>query len=78
MALEFEADPTFAPGTQTQLFEWDFVGGGTRRMAVSRDGQRVLLLKRVTEQAGIDGATAREIHVVINWFQHLQSRVPVP
>ncbi len=46
MALAFEADPAFTPGDLTQLFERDIVGGFSRRMAVSSDGQRFLLLKR--------------------------------
>jgi len=43
MAVEFEGDPTFAPGAPTLLIEREIIGGRNRRMAVSPDGQRFLL-----------------------------------
>ncbi len=76
MALAFEAEPTFTPGALTQLFEWNYSGGlGNRRMAVSPDGQRFLLLADATETA--DGeATPPQIVVVQNWFEELRRLVP--
>ena len=44
MALAFETEPTFTRGAVTQLFGRSILGAGNRRMAVSPDGQRFLLL----------------------------------
>ncbi len=57
MALAFETDPTFSPGGLTQLFEWNFPPGNSRRMAVSPDGQRFLLPAIATENADSETAS---------------------
>ncbi len=76
MALAFETEPTFTPGALTQLFERDIVGARNRRMAVSPDGQRFLLLANATEETGSE-ATQPQIIVVQNWFEELRRLVPV-
>ena len=76
IALAFEIEPTFTPGALTQLFEWTFVGGFGRRMAVSPDGQRLLLLANATENADGEAASSQVI-VVQNWFEELRRLVPV-
>ena len=73
MAREFETNPTFTPGALTQLFARD-TEPENRRMAVSPDGQRFLFLASGDSERN----TAREINVVVNWFQELTERVPVP
>lgn len=74
MALRFDTEPTFTPGTLTQLFEWEFsTQGRTRRMAVAPDGQRFLLLA-----GGRDEDRTPQITVVSNWFEELKARVPIP
>ena len=80
MALAFETEPTFTPGTVTALFDLTpyHTVQGNRRIAVDPDGQRFLLLKNLTAQTGTDEATTPEITVVLNWFQELTERVPVP
>ena len=75
MALAFETEPTFAPGALTQLFEWNFVGGGNRRMAVSPDGQRFLLLTNAPDTTG-DEAAPSQLIVVQNWTEELKRLVP--
>ena len=75
MALAFETEPTFTRGALTQLFERSILGGNNRRMAVSPDGQRFLLLANATEN--VDGEAApSQIIVVQNWFEELRRRVP--
>ncbi len=80
MALAFETEPTFTPGTVTALFDMTpyYTLQVNRRIAVDPDGQRFLLLKNVTDQTGTDEATRPEITVVLNWFEELTERVPVP
>ena len=59
----------------TQLFERTIIGGGNRRMAVSPDGQRFLLLALAT--GNTDGAVAQsQLIVVQNWFEELRRLVP--
>ena len=82
MALAFEGEPTFTQGAVTPLFEMrdtGYVGNrlGSRRIAVGPDGQRFLLHKE-TYQTGTDEPTSAEINVVLNWFEELKERVPVP
>ena len=65
MALTFETEPTFTPGALTQLFDRTIFGARNRRMAVSPDRQRFLLLANAPENA--DGeATQPQIVVVQN------------
>ena len=80
MALAFETEPTFTPGTVTGLFDMPpyHTAQVNRRIAVDPTGQRFLLLKNVTDQTGTDEATTPEITVVLNWFEELTERVPVP
>ncbi len=75
MALAFETEPTFTRGALTQLFERSILGGNNRRMDVSPDGQRFLLLANATENT--DGDAARpQIILVQNWFEELRRLVP--
>ncbi len=73
MALAFETEPTFTPGALTQLFVRNIIGGRNRRMAVSPDGQRFLLLANAT--AGGE-AERSQLIVVQNWFEELKRLVP--
>ncbi len=59
MALAFETEPTFTPGTLTQLFDRFIILGRNRRMAVSPDGQRFLLLADATTGNADGEATPR-------------------
>ena len=75
MALAFETEPTFTPGALTELFEWTFIGHIFRRMAVSPDGQRFLLLAEATGNAGGE-AVPSQVIVVENWHEELRQLVP--
>lgn len=44
MALAFDTEPIFTPGALTSLLERSILGDRNRRMAVSPDSQRFLLL----------------------------------
>ncbi len=75
MELAFETEPTFTRGALTQLFERPIIDGRNRRMAVSPDGQRFLLLANATENT--DGeATQPQVILVQNWFEELRRLVP--
>ncbi len=75
MARAFETEPTFTRGALTQLFDWTFIGARNRRMAVSPDGQRFLLLATATDDADSEAAPSQLI-VVQNWHEELRRLVP--
>ena len=79
-ALAYDDDPTFEPGTVTQLFNIDPYRTVqlNRRIAVDPDGERFLLLKNEAGQTDTDEPAQPEINIVLNWFQELTERVPVP
>ena len=70
MAVPVQTGSTFDRGSPQPLFAWEYRFGGSRPYDVSPDGQRFLVIK-----AGADEA---QIHVVLNWFEELEARVPVP
>ena len=76
MVLAFETEPTFTPGALTQLFERTIIGLRNRRMAVSPDGERFLLLANATVSADSEAAQSQVI-VVQNWHEELKRLVPV-
>ena len=78
MALAFTTEPTFTPGAVTSLFDWDFGTGGNRRMAVSPDGQRFLLLREGDAQQTPDEGPPPQVIVVENWLEELKRLVPTP
>ena len=79
MAVTVETEPTFSAGTPDPVIEGNYVyaPGQGRNFDISPDGQRFLMLKNVGESGTEDGAPL-QINVVLNWFQELTERVPVP
>ena len=60
------------------MFEGQYypgTGAGGRAYDVSRDGERFLMIKDGT---ATDARGAFQINVVLNWFEELKARVPVP
>jgi len=76
MVLSFDEEPTFEPGTPTQLFEWSFISGATRRLAVSPDGERFLTIS--TANVGDDDEDPQKPQIILveNWFEELEAKVP--
>jgi len=70
------SQPIFSAGTPRLLFEGPYVTTGiaVTNYDVTADGQRFLMVKPVAQQ----GAAANQINVVLNWFEELKRRVPVP
>ena len=48
--------------------------GGIPNYDVAPDGQRFLMVKR----EGVSAESTRPLTVVLNWFEELTARVPVP
>ena len=76
MAQAFDTDPTFTPGALSQLFAWEFGVRTNRRMAVSPDGRRFLMLKNVNTDTDAEDAPGPQIILVENWFDELERLVP--
>ena len=69
MSVEITTSPTFSAGRPRLLFEGRFENFG----GVSPDGQRFLMIQSVEPEQ-----PATQINVVLNWFEELKRRVPVP
>ena len=76
MAVRINTEPILTAGAPMPLFEhvyWRPAVGG-RRYDVAPDG-RFLMIKPPTSE---ESSGASQITVVLNWFQELTDRVPVP
>ena len=75
MAVSIDREPTFTPGRPVVLFEGEYqlAGAISRDYDLPPDGQRFLMIKAADENAA-----APQIHIVLNWFEELKERVPVP
>ena len=74
MAVDITTEPTFQAGTPRVVLEEGFrLVAGTQgaNYDVSPDGQRFLMV-----QGG--EANLTQLNVVLNWFEELKERVPVP
>ena len=80
MGVTVETGAGFQAGTPALVVEGPYYGtsGGRpgRTYDIATDGQRFLM---ITERATDDTfADLRQLHVVLNWFEELKARVPVP
>ncbi len=69
MRVEVATEPTFSASMPELLFEGPY-GTRGRSHDVAPDGERLLMVKRGTD-------ATREVHVVLNWFEELNARVPI-
>ena len=83
MAVEVDTTVSFQASVPRLLFAGDYdrdnsAGGigGASNYDVSLDGQRFVMVK-AEQQSGEAGASP-QFHVVLNWFEELKERVPVP
>ena len=73
MAVDITTEPTFTHGTPQLLFEGQYSSYGPRAVYdVTSDGQRFLMIKESEEES-----TTTQLNVVLNWFEELNSLVPV-
>jgi Tol biopolymer transport system component len=75
MAVDITTEPNFAIGKPRELFErhyrYNQQGQARANYDVQADGQRFLMVKPITEQAG-----PTQIQVVVNWTEELKRLVP--
>ena len=77
LAAPVQTDSTFSRGTPQLLFETISPSVEGRMYDIAPDGERFLLITPGAQADGAD-ATVPQIHVVLNWFEELNARVPVP
>ena len=76
MVVPIDTAPTFSPGTPSIVVEGDYYfGGNFRNYDIDPDGSRFLMIKSAPAS---DRAADPRIVAVLNWFEELESRVPVP
>ncbi len=77
MAVPIQTSPSFAPGRLRELFP--VAGFLTSSNAAAYDidvsGERFIM---VSVEQTPDGASSQQINIVLNWFEELKERVPVP
>ena len=76
MVVGVETEPTFTAGSPTVLFSRNYPVADRRNFDIAPDGQRFLMIKDV-EQTEEESARL-EVIIVLNWFEELKERVPVP
>ena len=71
--------PSLSVGIPEVLFDWLYSAGPSRRYYdVSADAERFLVLGGAGSRIGFGGVASPEITVVLDWFEELKARVPVP
>ncbi len=76
MKVTVTTDPDLQLGTPERVFDnGPYISGLARAYDVTPDGQRFLMVKEGALEAD---ASAPRINVVLNWFEELKERVPVP
>ena len=75
LAVDIETEPTLRVGIPQVLFEgaYERDAGAHPRYDVSADGERLLMAQGASVATG-----GVEIQVVLNWFEELEARVPIP
>lgn len=75
MAAPIRTDPSFDHGRSEVLFEGDyFFGRDGRNYDVAPDGRFLM----ITGTSPGDDAPPLETTAVLNWFEELKARIPVP
>ena len=79
MVVPVETDTSFNAGAPKVLVEGpDRLLTAGRTYDVSPDGQRLLFVKEAAAQTTEEDQIGRQLILVLNWFQELTERVPVP
>ncbi len=78
MAVSVTTEPTLTMGTSREVLQGNYVFDSIHpQYDVTADGQRFLMLQdAATENSGEAGPPP--INTVLNWFEELKERVPVP
>ncbi len=76
-AVDVRTQPSFAVGKAMELPIDGIIARGARPYDITPDGKQFLVMLSPSEAASGD-APAFQINVVLNWFEDLKTRVPLP
>ena len=80
LVVAVETEPSLQVGSPQTLFVGQFVqetgASGGHNYDIAPDGQRFIMMETLAE-AGAEPQVS-QINVVLNWFNELTERVPVP
>ncbi len=76
MVVDMETEPNFTRSSPRLLFEGPYTRlSPVRGYDISPDGQRFAM---VTSPYEVEPQPVTSINIVLNWFEELKERVPVP
>ncbi len=78
MAVPIQTNPSFVPGRVRELFSVASgfrVSTNTAAYDIDVSGEGFIM---VLAGETLDGASSQQINIVLNWFEELKERVPVP
>jgi Tol biopolymer transport system component len=80
MGIDITTDAAFAFGNEQALGIRGFIGQGllTRSYDITPDGQRFLMVFPAAQADSVTATSDEQINIVLNWFEELKERVPVP
>ncbi len=82
IAVDYENMPTFSPGAQRPLFTKfasRILNPNFANYDIDPGGHRFVFIKQVAFSSETDAdARSAKINIVLNWFEELKERVPVP
>ncbi len=80
MGIDIATEPAFAFGNEQVLGMkgFQYYTGGVRPYDITPDGQRFLMVFPADPADSVTETPAEQINVVLNWFEELKERVPVP
>ena len=80
MGIDIATEPAFSFGNEQALGMRGFVAafGPTRPYDITPDGQRFLMVFPADQADSVTETADERINIVLNWFEELKERVPVP
>ncbi len=80
LGIDIVTEPAFAFGNEQVLGMQGFFfpGGGIRSYDITPDGQHFLMVFPADQADSVTETAAERINIVLNWFEELKERVPVP
>ena len=80
LGIDISMEPAFSFGNEQALRMQGFLigPGGIRYYDITPDGQRFLMIFPADQADSVTEIVTQRINVVLNWFEELKERVPVP
>ncbi len=81
MSVAVELDAAFTPGSRQAIMDWPYyfeAQGAGRTYDVALDGERFIAVRLELAETGDNEGEPTGLNVVLNWFEELKERVPLP